>query len=151
MKTKTKTNKLRLKDIAFSDAESKANFKKVKKGEVLNGFLPLVVINSNRPGIGKSLLARHLLKDCAKAPMADHLPKVKRDAERMLVRMSASIIDRGYLWLDDVPQRVLRSETILKLIEADVFVVVTGIYVRLSPDLERRALWIDLGERNPLF
>jgi hypothetical protein len=121
---------------------------------------PMIVYNGNQPGTGKSLLMR-----CALAPiygMTEENSKSKDDNELRKVLDTATIARRPYLCLDDVAY--LNSNDLNSFITSPVHsprvlghsrsitcpnvtqVFSTGNGLKVTPDLERRALIVDLFE-----
>lgn len=144
--------------ISFADEQSKANFYTALSGLPVNGFRPLVVINANRPGLGKTFLARQILRERSAHPVAFRMPKTDDSFRRFI----PAVLEDGYLFLDDVIAP-LDSSLLAELLTAktweyrklgsaekqtrkvDLVVLVTGNNVRLSYDLQRRAIWINLA------
>lgn len=121
---------------------------------------PMIVFNGNQPGTGKSLLMR-----CALVPvfgMTEEHSKSKSEEELRKVLDSVTIARRPYLALDDVaylnsndlnsfitspihaPRILGQSRTISCPNVTQVFS--TGNGLKVTPDLERRSLLVDLFE-----
>jgi hypothetical protein len=124
------------------------------------GRLPIVVINSARPGAGKSSLARLILE--------------KRMGEELRVGLCCTAtvmglsfpraLKNGYLWLDDVREALLRSSELLSfascqrwgyrplgkedMVEMEIpenfQIIITGLGLVLPVDLARRSIVINL-------
>lgn len=152
------TTKTQIEGIRFADAESEGNFHKAMFFGAGDGMRPMVVINADRPGLGKTFLARQILRERSLHPMVFRMPKTDDSLRRFI----PSVLADGYLFLDDVTFPLV-SPLLAELItsetweyrkmgsaekqtrEVDLVVVVTGNNVRLSEDLQRRAIWINLA------
>lgn len=121
---------------------------------------PLVIVNGNQPGAGKSLLARMAL-----APVYGAIPegrKSETEAELEKLLDSAALARKPFLLLDDVPN--LRSPALNGFITSPAHecrrmhsqalmtapkvtqLFATGNGLQVTEDLERRAVIIDLFE-----
>jgi hypothetical protein len=121
---------------------------------------PMVVLNANQPGSGKSLLMRMILAPVHGAPAEAGKPETEKDFESVLD--STAIARKPYLVLDDC--KSIHSQALNRFVTSPVHecrlfhsqrlatvpkmtqVVCTGNGLTISADLERRALVIDLFE-----
>jgi hypothetical protein len=120
----------------------------------------MLIYNANQPGSGKSLLMRVSLAPVHGHP--DESGKPESEAEFEKVLDSAAIARKPYLVLDDC--RSLHSQALNRYITSPIWatrlmhsqrfatlpqvsqVIATGNGLTISPDLDRRALVIDLFE-----
>lgn len=121
---------------------------------------PMIVLNANQPGSGKSLLMRMILAPVHGAPAESGKPETEKDFESVLD--SAAIARKPYLVLDDC--RNLQSQALNRFVTSPVHecrlfhsqrlatipkitqVLATGNGLTVSADLDRRALVVDLFE-----
>ena len=121
---------------------------------------PMAIFNGNQPGTGKSLLARMALGPVHGAIPEGVKPETEQELEKVLD--SVAMARRPFLVLDDVAD--LRSPSLNKFVTSPVHefrrmhsqilanvprcaqVFVTGNTLRLTRDLERRAIIVDLFE-----
>jgi hypothetical protein len=121
---------------------------------------PFVILNGNQPGTGKSLLARVAL-----CPVHGWIPEAgKPESESELEKLldSAAMARKPFLMLDDVDNlrspamnrfltspvhecRRMHSQT-LAVVPKVTQLFCTGNALNVTPDLERRALIVDLFE-----
>jgi len=121
---------------------------------------PLVVLNANQPGSGKSLLMRMILAPVHGAPAEAGKPATEKDFETLLD--STAIARKPYLVLDDCKNihspafnrfqtspihecRLYYSQHLGKYKKVTQSFA-TGNSLNITADLERRALVIDLFE-----
>jgi len=121
---------------------------------------PMVVLNANQSGSGKSLLMRMILAPVHGAPAEAGKPETEKDFETLLD--STALARKPYLVLDDcksIHSQALNRWVTSPLHECRLFhsqrlatipksnqVLSTGNGLTISEDLERRALVIDLFE-----
>lgn len=121
---------------------------------------PMIILNANQPGSGKSLLMRMILAPVHGAPAESGKPETEKDFESVLD--SAAIARKPYLVLDDC--RNLQSQALNRFVTSPVHecrlfhsqrlatipkitqVFATGNGVTVSIDINRRALVVDLFE-----
>lgn len=155
MSTTTQIDSVRFADVKSAENMSKALFV-AHFGD--DSCSPLIVLNSERPGVGKSSVARIILKHRSSHPVAFRMPKTDDSFRRFI----PGVLADGYLFLDDVTEPLV-SSLLAELItsetweyrklgtaekqtrKVDLVVLVTGNNVRLSYDLQRRAIWIKLA------
>lgn len=119
---------------------------------------PAVIVNANIPGSGKTLLASLGLAAVFGTPEVNPMPKKEDDLGKLL--FTHLLYGNPYILLDDITgmastfinqyattrwisDRVLGSNT-LRTVENRMQIIGTGNDVRLTPDVARRALIIDL-------
>jgi hypothetical protein len=121
---------------------------------------PMVIYNANQPGSGKSLLMRMALAPVHGAPAESGKPDAESEFEKVLD--SAAMGRKPYLVLDDC--RSIRSQALNRFVTSPIHenrqmhsqrlptnpkvtqVFATGNGLAVSPDLDRRALIVDLQE-----
>ena len=121
---------------------------------------PLVIFNANQPGSGKTLLARMVICPAHGMPGETTIPKDENEFRKILT--SAAYGREPFLLLDDVESlrshalnsfitstvhkdRVMNSQT-TRSISKVTQCLATGNGLRITEDLERRALIVDLFE-----
>lgn len=121
---------------------------------------PMVVLNANQPGSGKSLLMRMILAPVHGAPAEAGKPETEKDFETLLD--STALARKPYLVLDDC--KSIHSQALNRFVTSPVHecrlfhsqrlatvpkvtqVMATGNGLTISEDLDRRSLVIDLFE-----
>ena len=121
---------------------------------------PMIVFNANQPGAGKSLLMRIALAPVHGPPSEGGKPATEKDFERVLD--SAALARKQFLVLDDCGS--IHSQALNRFVTSPIHecplmysqrlgtipkvtqVFATGNGLTISPDLDRRALVIDLFE-----
>jgi hypothetical protein len=121
---------------------------------------PMIVFNANQSGSGKSLLMRIALAPVHGPPAESGKPETESEFEKVLD--SAAIARKPFLVLDDCKSihsqslnrfvtspvhecRLMHSQR-LAMVSKVTQVLATGNALAITPDLERRALLVDLFE-----
>lgn len=124
----------------------------------LYGKAPITIINANQAGTGKTLLASIGLAPVYGTPQIQPVPKKSEDIPKVL--FSRLLAACPYTFIDDTPQvsdpvwaayatagrisdRKLGGNEIVE-VENTMQIITTGNGLKTSPDIERRALIIDL-------
>ncbi|MBR2126923.1 MAG: hypothetical protein IJ943_09350 [Akkermansia sp.] len=125
---------------------------------LLMGRQPIIIINANQPGSGKTLLAAMGLAPMHGAPTIISAPKEENEINKTL--FSALAGGANYALLDDIPNltsnyinqygtapsitgRLLGSNNMLH-VENTMQLIATGNNLITTPDVERRTVIIDL-------
>jgi hypothetical protein len=145
----------KLKRFPFSDRRSAENAVLAMASPNPGRF----IINADRPGVGKTELARAILRAQGIDPIEHLQPRTWRRTCEML----RSAERQGYLWLDDFNLRSKRDRETLEHIslrcawDGDALnrvekftlpklIIVTGNGLQITPVLRRRFHVIQLGE-----
>lgn len=146
----------------FADEASCAAYRNAVAGP-LNSMerLPMVVITSDRPGVGKSTLARHILE----RRYGDVRGSWCFHTDAGILRYIPKALEDGYLWFDEAGPHLFSSRVLSHLLDAKVWeyrplrakesvsvtipeqfqIIVTGCQIDLPDHLANRSILIRLG------
>ena len=126
--------------VHLADTQSELNFEMAANGEITSGLLVI----EGAQATGKSRLAKYLIELLGLEPRIMFLPNEKSLDHIFNVEKSR------FVFIDEVrtSRRPLDSAAMASAIENGALVILAGLEVDLSPNLETHAIRIRIGQNR---